>query len=627
VAVITSLLRFKHVKGITMLFGRTNLTHPSTRAVSSRPGAGNSAEKSLQEPPLSAACGASREWMERPTLVTKSGGLMYAARIAPLLFLLAHTALAWSQQCPPGATILLTGSKTGYYHLLGTAIQQIAASKGIHICAQETDQTLTNISRLDEDGAIAFALVQSDVAHDAWFGHRPTFTKKLRNVTLVTPLYVEALHILVRPHLNIASLADLRGKKVWLGRSGSATEFTARRVLAAAGLAIDGSSLDRVESVVNSWSFCAAVERLRNTDGRLDAVFRVTIVPAADIQDTLEQTHSPEEHENYKRQEHPEKNEDKQERACVGPSEIRLLPLDFGLVDRMTEDGSYIADLIPSAAYGLNRSTLTVGVQAWLATNRPSNDPVVQTLAHLIRTERFAIQKVMAQSLGNNHHHQHENITPSLSLINVTLPKHVRDHYVHPLAQAELFDSWRDSWRPLLPFLLLPLLAAFLFFLRLRIILRHLLLRQPQLTFALVSTALIWLVGAGLLYHLESTVNEYYNSFPRSLGSTFLYFASFPGQDLVTQAGRSAGQIVKWINLVALGGFAIPLMKQALDKAFDLLVKWLKDEHATPAKVPSLKSVDVSTRTGSQRRLASIRSLAYMVVHESLRPFSRSTSK
>jgi TRAP transporter TAXI family solute receptor len=515
---------------------------------------------------------------------------MNRARTISLLIFIASPALwASSEACRPGALKLLTGSSTGYYHRLGQAIQQVANSKGFNICAQEIDQTIDSITKLDA-GAADFALVQSDVAHDAWFGHGPTFKTSL-TVRLVMPLYVEAVHVLVRPHLNISSLADLRGRRVWLGRDRSATEFTAKRVLAAAGLEVDGNGANKVESVTAS-GYCDAVDRLRRTDGTLDAMFRVTLVPAADIQDALERAPQP-----GKTQENP----------CVGASEIRLFSLDLELVERLVQDGSYVEALIPGAAYHLNRSILTVGVQALLLTNRPDDDTAVQALAHLVRTERSVIQKLMAASVGkaHHHHHHHMNVIPKLSLVNVATPEALLP-FVHPRARGDLYEYWRDSWMPLLPFMLLPLIVASLFFLRMRVVLRHILVRQPKLTFAIAGTLLFWFVGTGILYHFEWRVNEYYNSFPRSLESTFLYFASFPDCDLVTQAGRSAGQMTKWISLVVFGGFAVPLLKQALDATGRYLLTWLEREQTTPARsvAPTQKPGFVAESGGTSSEAA-----------------------
>ncbi len=63
----------------------------------------------------------------------------------------------------------------------------------------------------------------------------------------------------------------------------------------------------------------------------------------------------------------------------------------------------------------------------------------------------------------------------------------------------------------------------------------------------------------------EWRVNEHFNSFPRSLVSTFLYLAGFSDYVLLTSGGQQFAQIAKWISLALLGGFASPLLKQALD--------------------------------------------------------------
>ena len=118
--------------------------------------------------------------------------------------------------------ILLTGARGLNYDIVGRAIAE-AYNKTVppdeQITPCRSEGSLQNVQKLASNEA-TFALVQSDVAHAVWFNHPvlkgddPCFpiSAKLQDeserLQLITPLYTEVLHILVRPHLNVAGLAD-----------------------------------------------------------------------------------------------------------------------------------------------------------------------------------------------------------------------------------------------------------------------------------------------------------------------------------------------------------------------------------------------------------------------------------
>src|SRR2546421_12275798 len=108
--------------------------------------------------------------------------------VAFLPILLCATCLA-VQPCPPNAKKLLTGSEQGNYYKLGSAIAKVAHNDGLDLCVETTTHSLYNVSEL-EAGRAEFAIAQSDVFHDAWYGHRPRFNERVRDVHLVQPLYL-----------------------------------------------------------------------------------------------------------------------------------------------------------------------------------------------------------------------------------------------------------------------------------------------------------------------------------------------------------------------------------------------------------------------------------------------------
>jgi uncharacterized protein len=103
--------------------------------------------------------------------------------------------------------------------------------------AQASTGSAENVSLIHANG-VESALVQADVAYWALtatgpFAGRPP----VGELRAIAALYVEAVHIVVRADAPIASIADLRGRRVSLGEEGSGTRLTARMILDAHGVA------------------------------------------------------------------------------------------------------------------------------------------------------------------------------------------------------------------------------------------------------------------------------------------------------------------------------------------------------------------------------------------------------
>jgi hypothetical protein len=115
--------------------------------------------------------------------------------------------------------------------------------------------------------------------------------------------------------------------------------------------------------------------------------------------------------------------------------------------------------------------------------------------------------------------------------------------------------------------------------------------RQPNLTFGVAGTLLIWLIAVCVFYHYEWAVNDHFNSFVRSLVSTFLYLTSLSGYSLLTQDAQSFAQSAKWVSVVVLGGFASPLLKQGLDALLKKVARWMQGELTVAGKSSGLHVV------------------------------------
>jgi uncharacterized protein len=498
-------------------------------------------------------------------------------KVAALVFPLLLISSAVAQTCDAKP---LTGSKTGYSYKLGMAIRQVASTNDkrfhLNLCVFTTDENLDNIQRLEE-GEVDFAIAQSDVAHDAWYRHPPRFRDDTNApVSLVMPLYLEAVHILIRPDLEISRPEDLQGKKVGVYLSNSGTEYTAKHILTAVGLESEAGSTKTFTAVnAPGPEWCESLGML--AERRLDALFRVTVVPSLDMKDALKGEASA---------------------NCPEALEFRLLPLGHDLAERLARDGSYTETLIPKTAYNQNESTLTVGVQALLLAGKSAHPEDVAKLAKIIRYKHAEIESAL-KDIANAEHAGHEHrqgagiwsmLTPrptlSLSLLDVSLP-HCMMKFVPDEAKPFLYHWWRDSWKSELTiFSVMVVLFGFIWWQRAGI--GRVMQNNPNLTFGILGTFLIWFVAACVLYYYGG-VDEHFNSFSRSLISTFLYLASFPGYALLNQDAESFAEAMKWVSVVMLGGFASPLLKQGLDRLLAKTSKSLQNTHCESARSKGAK--------------------------------------
>ncbi len=131
--------------------------------------------------------------------------------------------------------------------------------------------SLANLTAL-QSGKVSSAFVQSDVAYWAYTG-TGLFTNKdaLGDLRAIASLYPEAIHIVIRKDQSIASVSDLRGKRVSVGARKSGTLLQSRLVLAAYQL-----SEDDVQPQYMNVS--QSIEKMKNDE--LDAMFFSVGAPA-----------------------------------------------------------------------------------------------------------------------------------------------------------------------------------------------------------------------------------------------------------------------------------------------------------------------------------------------------------
>jgi len=192
-----------------------------------------------------------------------------------VLFVLT-TAPAFAQATTKRSLILASGAPQGIYFPLAQDIARVARQAGIDVQAVPSQGSIQNLAWLAER-RVDLALAQSDAAFDAYHG-RGSFAQPIQSIRAVTPLYTEAVHILVRKPLYIRRVEELRGKRIAVGPQGSGTESTAAAVLAAAGVTLAEVSLRHlgVEETM------AAMRH-----GDLDAAFLMSGVPSEAVTSVL----------------------------------------------------------------------------------------------------------------------------------------------------------------------------------------------------------------------------------------------------------------------------------------------------------------------------------------------------
>jgi TRAP transporter TAXI family solute receptor len=161
-----------------------------------------------------------------------------------------------------------SGSTTGLYYPTAVGIAKIVTESdiGVRANARSTGGSVFNAKAIG-DGQMQMGLMQNNIAAYAYQGAgvEAFKDKPIKSLAGIAALYPEVVHVLAREDAKIASPADLKGKKVYVGDVGSGTEQDAINIMAAYGVQI----ADLQNAVRGSAG--NAVNLLR--DNRIDAMF------------------------------------------------------------------------------------------------------------------------------------------------------------------------------------------------------------------------------------------------------------------------------------------------------------------------------------------------------------------
>ena len=216
---------------------------------------------------------------------------------------------------PPGSRACEDGGSCGVPGLIATAV----ASNG----------SVGNVNSIN-GGQLEAGFSQSDVAYWAqsgtglWEGQPAV--EKLR---LIANLYPESIHLVARKDAGIASVSDLKGKRVSLDEPGSGTLVDAKIILEAFGL----SEADIQPEYLKPDQ---AADRMR--DGAMDAFFFVGGYPAGAIAELASQ------------------------------HDVTVVPIEGDVAQKVLENKFFAADVVPAGTYEGQEGdvqTIAVGAQ-WL---------------------------------------------------------------------------------------------------------------------------------------------------------------------------------------------------------------------------------------------------------------------
>lgn len=196
-----------------------------------------------------------------------------------LLASVGAAALRWTPVAHAKTFITIgTGSTSGLYYPTGVGMAKILndADVDLRANARSTGASVYNC-RAVGSGELQMGITQNNIAYYAYNGTgvEAFKDKPEKNLRGLTMLYPEVIQILARKDAGIKTIADMKGKRVYVGDIGSGTEQDVLNIFGAYGLGFDG-----LKTAVRG-SSGSAVNLLR--DNKIDAMFYTVGIGASAI--------------------------------------------------------------------------------------------------------------------------------------------------------------------------------------------------------------------------------------------------------------------------------------------------------------------------------------------------------
>ncbi|MBR6531805.1 MAG: TAXI family TRAP transporter solute-binding subunit [Clostridia bacterium] len=258
-----------------------------------------------------------------------------------------------------------TGGTTGtYYGFCNTVATVLNEKVGSQLTVMSSGASKANILDID-DGIVQMAIVQNDVMDYAYNG-TSLFEKDgaVKSFSTLGAVYAEVCQVIARADSGIKTLADLKGKKVSVGDSGSGVEFNAQQMLGAYDITFE--DIDK-----QNLSFQASADALK--DGKIDAFFCTAGAPTVAITDLATTT------------------------------EIVIVEIDAEHLAALQKDYGFYAEYkIPAGTYkGVDKDATTVAVKATFIVSNELSEQVVYELTKAIyeNKDEFTHDKAKEMSL------------------------------------------------------------------------------------------------------------------------------------------------------------------------------------------------------------------------------------
>lgn len=270
-----------------------------------------------------------------------------------------------------------TGGTTGtYYGFCNTVATVLNEKVGSKLKVMSSGASKANILDID-DGIVQMAIVQNDVMDYAYNG-TSLFEKDsaIKSFSTLGAVYAEVCQVIARADSGIKTLADLKGKKVSVGDSGSGVEFNAQQMLGAYGITF--ADIDK-----QNLSFQASAEALK--DGKIDAFFCTAGAPTVAITDLATTT------------------------------EIVIVEIDAEHLAQLQKDyGFYAEYTIPAGTYkGVDKDAKTVAVKATFIVSNELSEQVV-----------YELTKAVYENAGEYTHDKAKEMNLEYAVSSISVPFH-----------------------------------------------------------------------------------------------------------------------------------------------------------------------------------------------------------
>lgn len=287
-----------------------------------------------------------------------------------------------------------TGGVAGTYYPIGGLIADIISNPpgarpcekggscgvpGLVAIAQSANGSVANIDAVGS-GALESGFVQSDIAHWGYTGTGIFEGKgELENLRAIASLYPESIHLVARKGAGIASIRDLKGKRISLDEPGSGSLVDALIILEAFGLSQEDVEAHHLKP-------SPAIAKIRNDE--LDAFIIVAGYPTGSVEE------------------------------LASSSGAELIPIEGPEVDKLLETYEFFTrDEIPAGTYpGIGATpTISVGAQ-WVVGAETDED--------LIYGITSALWHDNARQLLDGGHAKGKAITLQTALDGIGIPLH-----------------------------------------------------------------------------------------------------------------------------------------------------------------------------------------------------------